>query len=47
MASNVMRMNDEEGDIDRNAEESSFLNARGGGGAVSPQFWNAPSTSQY
>ena len=47
MASNAMRMNDEEGDTDKNDEESSFLNARGGGGAVSPQFWNSPSTSQY
>lgn len=47
MASDAMRMNDEEGDTDRNDEQSSFLNARGGGGAVSPQFWNAPSTSQY
>lgn len=47
MASNAMRMNDEEGDTDKNAEQSAFLDARGGGGAVSPQFWNAPSTSQY
>ena len=47
MASNAMRMNDEEGDTDKNDEQSSFLDARGGGGAVSPQFWNSPSTSQY
>lgn len=47
MASDAMRMNDEEGDTDRNDEQSSFLNARGGGGPVSPQFWNSPSTSQY
>ena len=47
LASNAMRMNDEEGDTDKNDENSSFLNARGGGGPVSPQFWNSPSTSQY
>lgn len=46
-ASEAMRMNDEEGDTDRNDETSAFLDARGGGGAVSPQFWNSPSTSQY
>lgn len=46
-ASDAMRMNDEEGDTDKNDEQSSFLNARGGGGPVSPQFWNSPSTSQY
>jgi hypothetical protein len=46
-ASNAMRMNDEEGDTDKNDENSSFLDARGGGGPVSPQFWNSPSTSQY
>lgn len=45
-ASEAMRMNDEEGDTDRNDETSSFLDARGGG-AASPQFWNSPSTSQY
>lgn len=47
MASNAMRMNDEEGDTDQNNEQSDFLDARGGGGPVSPQFWNSPSTSQY
>lgn len=47
MASNAMRMNDEEGDTDKNSENSSFLDARGGGGAVSPNFWNSPSVSQY
>jgi len=47
MASDAMRMNDEEGDTDKNDESSSFLDARGGGGPVSPQFWNSPSTSQY
>lgn len=47
MASNAMRMNDEEGDTDKNDEQSAFLDARGGGGPVSPQFWNSPSTSQY
>lgn len=46
-ASNAMRMNDEEGDTDKNDEQSAFLNARGGGGPVSPAFWNSPSTSQY
>ena len=46
-ASEAMRQNDEEGDVDHNSEQSSFLNARGGGGPVSPQFWNSPSTSQY
>lgn len=46
-ASEAMRMNAEEGDTDKNDESSSFLDARGGGGAVSPQFWNSPSTSQY
>ena len=47
MAGNAMRMNDEEGDTDHSDERSSFLDARGGGGAVSPQFFNSPSTSQY
>jgi hypothetical protein len=46
-AGEAMRMNDEEGDTDHNDEQSAFLNARGGGGPVSPQFWNSPSTSQY
>lgn len=46
-ASEAMRQNAEEGDTDHNDEQSSFLNARGGGGPVSPQFWNSPSTSQY
>ena len=45
--SEAMRQNDEEGSIEHNDENSSFLNARGGGGPVSPQFWNSPSTSQY
>ena len=47
MASNAMRMNEEESPTEHNQESSSFLDARGGGGAVSPQFWNSPSTSQY
>lgn len=47
LSSNAMRMNDEEGDTDHNDEQSDFLDARGGGGPVSPQFWNSPSTSQY
>lgn len=45
--SEAQRINDEEGDGDHNNETSSFLEARGGGGPVSPQFWNSPSTSQY
>lgn len=45
--SEAQRMNDEEGEKDHNAETSAFLNARGGGGPVSPSFWNSPSTSQY
>lgn len=45
--SEAQRMNDEEGDGDHNNETSAFLNARGGGGPVSPQFWNSPSISQY
>lgn len=45
--SDAQRSNDEEGEQDHNSEQSSFLNARGGGGPVSPQFWNSPSTSQY
>ena len=45
--SDAMRMNAEEDNQDKNAERSAFLDARGGGGAVSPQFWNSPSTSQY
>lgn len=46
-ASDAMRQNAEEGDTDHNVEQSAFLDARGGGGPVSPQFWNSPSTSQY
>lgn len=46
-SSEAMRMNDEEGNLDKNAESSAFLDARGGGGPVSPQFWNSPSVSQY
>ena len=45
--SDAMRMNAEEGNLDKNSERSAFLESRGGGGAVSPQFWNSPSTSQY
>lgn len=46
-ASDAMRMNEEESPTEHNSESSAFLDARGGGGPVSPQFWNAPSTSQY
>ena len=45
--SDAMRMNAEEGDVDKNQESSAFLDARGGGGPVSPGFWNSPSTSMY
>lgn len=45
--SDAQRSNDEEGEQNSNNETSAFLEARGGGGAVSPQFWNSPSTSQY
>lgn len=46
-ASDAMRMNEEESPTEQNQESSAFLDARGGGGPVSPQFWNSPSTSQY
>ena len=45
--SDAMRMNEEESPTEHNQESSAFLDARGGGGPVSPQFWNSPSTSQY
>ena len=45
--SDAMRMNSEEGNSNHNAEQSAFLDSRGGGGPVSPSFWNSPSTSQY
>ncbi len=45
-ASDAMRMNEEESPTEKNSESSAFLDARGGGGPVSPQFWNSPSISQ-
>ena len=45
--SDAQRLNDDESNMDKNDMSSAFLDARGGGGPVSPMFHSSPSTSQF